>query len=91
MKCLFRIGFCGLVAALLALGGCAKKAEEPPTVSWYKEHKAEREAKDKWCIDDAARAQTADCMNAAQALQETPAASSDYSHALDGSPKPAKP
>jgi len=68
MKGLFRIGFCGLVAALLALGAVPRRPRSPRRCLGTRNTRRAR-AKDKWCIDDAARAQTADCMNAAQAFK----------------------
>lgn len=46
--------------------GCVKA--EPKTVTWYKDHDAERDAKVKWCNDDMSRGSDADCLNAKQAV-----------------------
>lgn len=54
--------FLGLLIGLVA--GCSEKSQ---TVDWYKEHKAEMEAKIKWCSNDMARASDPDCMNAFKA------------------------
>jgi hypothetical protein len=48
--------------------GCGQQEQPAQTVSWYKEHQAEREAKLEWCYEDVTRATTnADCLNAEQA------------------------
>ena len=54
---------------VIGLAGCSKPADAPQTVSWYGEHKTERETKVKWCSDDVTRAVTADCSNALKAQQ----------------------
>ena len=50
----------GLASLVGALGGCSNS--EHQTVEWYMQHQAEREAKLKWCNDDASRALDPDCM-----------------------------
>ncbi|CAG9250160.1 conserved hypothetical protein [Burkholderia diffusa] len=54
------------VFAVLALSACSKQ-EESHTRSWYREHDAERKAMIAQCKDDAAKAVTPECMNAANA------------------------
>ncbi len=49
------------------LAGCSNSSHQ--TVEWYVEHKAEREAKLKWCNDDMARATDVDCLNATKAKE----------------------
>jgi hypothetical protein len=60
------------VLLVSALGGCAREvpAEEARTVPWYGAHKAQRDAKLKWCAEDAARQATPNCLNAGQAWHQ---------------------
>jgi outer membrane lipoprotein SlyB len=60
-----RLAF-ALAACLLA--GCSGSKHE--SVQWYVDHRAEREAKLKWCGDDAARAIDVDCLNANKANEQ---------------------
>jgi hypothetical protein len=47
------------------LAGCGEGAK---SVSWYKEHKTERDAKLTWCSNDVSRAMSnPDCLNAHKA------------------------
>lgn len=63
MKQLCRLSVCSLVL----LASISAAAE---TVSWYAAHKPERDAKYKWCVDDAGRQATDDCQNAIKAHQQ---------------------
>jgi hypothetical protein len=63
----FRLFVLVSLAATSLMAGCSEK---PKTVEWYMEHKAEREAKVKYCRDDMGRAASADCLNAEKAVQQ---------------------
>lgn len=56
----------GFASMLGFLVGCSKSEH---SVEWYVEHKAEREAKLKWCNDDMSRATDVDCLNASKAKE----------------------
>jgi hypothetical protein len=52
---------------LIAAAGCGKNEDTANPVSWYQQHNTEMQAKVAWCVDDAERQRTPDCMNAAEA------------------------
>jgi hypothetical protein len=62
-----------LIAAawLTVAAGCAKNEEPAHPVSWYQQHEADMQAKVAWCVDDATRQPTPDCMNAAEAKRRS--------------------
>ncbi len=62
-----------LIAAawLTVAAGCAKNEEPTHPISWYQQHEADMQAKVAWCVDDAARQRTPDCMNAAEAKRRS--------------------
>ena len=56
------------MAFMLVLGSFLFACSESEhTIDWYKEHKAERDEKIKWCSYDTARMLKTDCMNADKA------------------------
>ena len=59
------------VVWLIAATGCGKNEDVAHPVSWYLQHDAERQAKVAWCVDDAERQRTTDCMNAAEAKRRS--------------------
>ena len=80
--------------AVGVLGGCGKPAEEAHTVSWYMEHKVARDQKVTWCRDDAARQETANCLNAMTARERVmllPNAPSSFDNVSFDSPKTTTP
>ena len=56
---------------LLTVAGCGKNEDLARPVSWYEQHGTERDAKVAWCVDDAQRQRTPDCMNAAEAKRRS--------------------
>ena len=56
---------------LIAAAGCSKNADVAHPVSWYLQHDTERQAKVAWCVDDAERQRTPDCLNAAEAKRRS--------------------
>lgn len=79
-----------MVASLLG-AGCAKHEETVHPVSWYQEHASEMQAKVAWCMDDAARNSTADCMNAAEAKRRSLMGSQKNLAPIDWAASQAKP
>ncbi len=59
------------VVWLIAATGCGKNEDVAHPVSWYLQHDPERQAKVAWCVDDAQRQRTTDCMNAAEAKRRS--------------------
>ena len=59
------------VVWLMAATGCGKNEDPAHPVSWYQQHDAEMQAKVAWCVDDAERERTPDCMNAAEAKRRS--------------------
>jgi hypothetical protein len=56
---------------LIAATGCGKNEDVVHPVSWYLQHDTEWQAKVAWCVDDAQRQRTPDCMNAAEAKRRS--------------------
>ena len=59
------------VAWLIVAAGCSRNEEPVHPVSWYLEHTNEMQAKVAWCVDDADRQHTSDCMNATEAKRRS--------------------
>ncbi len=59
------------VVWLIAAAGCGQNEDVAHPVSWYLQHDTERQAKVAWCVDDAQRQRTPDCLNAAEAKRRS--------------------
>jgi hypothetical protein len=76
---------------LVAATGCGKNEDTAHPVSWYQQHDAEMQAKVAWCVDDAERQRTPDCMNAAEAKRRSLMGSQKSLAPIDGGASKAKP
>jgi hypothetical protein len=76
---------------LAALAGCGRNEDLAHPVSWYEQHGAERDAKVTWCVDDAERQRTPDCMNAAEAKRRSLVGSQKELKPIDWAASQAKP
>ena len=76
---------------LMAAGGCGKNADAVRPVSWYQQHDTEMQAKVAWCVDDAQRQHTPDCMNAAEAKRRSLMGSQKNLAPIDWGASTAKP
>jgi hypothetical protein len=78
------------LAAILA--GCSNTPEAAHAVSWYIEHPEEMRSKIAWCVDDAQRRGTPDCMNALEAKRRLQLGSQKDLAPIDwGAADPKKP
>jgi hypothetical protein len=76
---------------LMAVAGCGKNEDTAHPVSWYQQHDTEMQAKVAWCVDDAERQRTADCLNAAEAKRRSLMGSQKNLAPIDWSASKAKP
>jgi hypothetical protein len=76
---------------LMAATGCAKNEDTAHPVSWYLQHNAEMQAKVAWCVDDAERERSPDCMNAAEAKRRSLMGSQKSLAPIDWGASTAKP
>ena len=79
------------VVWLIAATGCGKNEDVAHPVSWYMQHDAERQAKVAWCVDDAQRQRSPDCMNAAEAKRRLAVGSQKSLAPIDWGASTAKP
>ena len=79
------------VVWLIAAAGCGKNEDVAHSVSWYLQHDTERQAKVAWCVDDAERQRTTDCMNAAEAKRRSLMGSQKSLAPIDWGASTAKP
>ena len=79
------------VLCLMAAAGCGKNADTVHPVSWYLQHDTERQAKVAWCVDDAQRQRSPDCMNAAEAKRRLAVGSQKSLAPIDWGASTAKP
>jgi hypothetical protein len=79
------------VVWLIAATGCGKNGDTVHPVSWYLQHDAEMQAKVVWCVDDAERQRTPDCMNAAEAKRRSLLGSQKSLAPIDWNAPKAKP
>jgi hypothetical protein len=80
-----------MVMWLMAAGGCGKNADAVHPVSWYQQHDTEMQAKVAWCVDDAERDRSPDCMNAAEAKRRSLMGSQKNLAPIDWGASTAKP
>jgi hypothetical protein len=80
-----------LVAWLIAAAGCGKNEDTAHPVSWYLQRGTEMQAKVAWCVDDAERQRTPDCMNAAEAKRRLAVGSQKSLAPIDWGATKAKP
>jgi hypothetical protein len=76
---------------LIVLAGCSRNEDLGRPVSWYELHATERNAKVAWCIEDAERQRTPDCMNAAEAKRRSLVGSQKNLAPIDWAASQAKP
>lgn len=76
---------------LLTVAGCGKNEDLAHPVSWYEQHGTERDTKVAWCVDDAQRQRTPDCMNAAEAKRRSLVGSQKDLKPIDWAASQAKP
>ena len=76
---------------LLTVAGCGKNEDLARPVSWYEQHGTERDAKVAWCVDDAERQRTPDCMNAAEAKRRSLVGAQKDLKPIDWAASQAKP
>jgi hypothetical protein len=79
------------VVWLIAATGCGKNEDTAHPVSWYQQHDAEMQAKVAWCVDDAERQHSPDCMNAAEAKRRSLMGSQKSLAPIDWGASTAKP
>jgi hypothetical protein len=79
------------VVCLMTVAGCGKNEETVHPVSWYLQHDTEMQAKVAWCVDDATRQRTPDCMNAAEAKRRSLMGSQKSLAPIDWGASAAKP
>jgi len=79
------------VVWLMAATGCGKNEDTAHPVSWYQQHDAEMQTKVAWCVDDAERQRTPDCMNAAEAKRRSLMGSQKSLAPIDWGASKAKP
>jgi hypothetical protein len=79
------------VVWLIAVTGCGKNEDPAHPVSWYQQHDAEMQAKVAWCVDDAQRQHSPDCMNAAEAKRRSLMGSQKSLAPIDWGASTAKP
>ena len=76
---------------LVTVAGCGKHEDLAHPVSWYEQHGTERDAKVAWCVDDAQRQRTPDCMNAAEAKRRSLVGAQKDLKPIDWAASQAKP
>jgi hypothetical protein len=76
---------------LLTVAGCGKHEDLAHPVSWYEQHGTERDVKVAWCVDDAQRQRTPDCMNAAEAKRRSLVGAQKDLKPIDWAASQAKP
>jgi len=76
---------------LMAATGCGKNEDAAHPVSWYLQHDTEMQAKVAWCVDDAERERSPDCMNAAEAKRRSLMGSQKNLAPIDWGASTAKP
>jgi hypothetical protein len=81
----------GGILWLLVLAGCGKNEDSGHPVSFYEQHGTERDARVAWCVDDAKRQRTPDCMNAAEAKRRSLVGSQKDLKPIDWGASQAKP
>ena len=79
------------VVWLMAATGCGKNDDTAHPVSWYQQHDTEMQAKVAWCVDDAERQHTPDCLNAAEAKRRSLMGSQKSLAPIDWGASTAKP
>jgi hypothetical protein len=79
------------VVWLISVTGCGKNEEPAHPVSWYLQHDTEMQAKVAWCVDDAERQRTPDCLNAAEAKRRSLMGSQKSLAPIDWGASTAKP
>ena len=79
------------VVWLVTVAGCGKNEDTANPVSWYEQHGTEMQAKVAWCVDDAERQRTPDCMNAAEAKRRSLVGSQKSLAPIDWGASKAKP
>jgi hypothetical protein len=79
------------VVWLIAVTGCGKNEDPAHPVSWYQQHDAVMQAKVAWCVDDAQRQHSPDCMNAAEAKRRSLMGSQKSLAPIDWGASTAKP
>jgi hypothetical protein len=79
------------VVWLIAATGCGKNEDTAHPVSWYQQHDAAMQAKVAWCVDDAERQHSPDCMNAAEAKRRSLMGSQKSLAPIDWGASTAKP
>ena len=60
-----------MVVLIFAAAGCGKNAAAEQSVSWYLQHWGDMQAKVAWCMDDAERQRSPDCLNATEAKRRS--------------------
>jgi hypothetical protein len=76
---------------LVMATSCGKNEDTAHPVSWYQQHDTEMQAKVAWCVDDAGRQRTPDCMNAAEAKRRSLMGSQKNLAPIDWGASTAKP
>jgi hypothetical protein len=79
------------VVWLMVATGCGKNEDTIHPVSWYLQHDTEMQAKVAWCVDDAERPHTPDCLNAAEAKRRSLMGSQKSLAPIDWGASTAKP
>jgi hypothetical protein len=79
------------VVWLMVATGCSKNEDTIHPVSWYLQHDTEMQAKVAWCVDDAERQHTPDCLNAAEAKRRSLMGSQKSLAPIDWGASTAKP
>jgi hypothetical protein len=79
------------VVWLMAVTGCGKNEEPAHPVSWYLQHDSEMQAKVAWCVEDAERQRSPDCLNAAEAKRRSLMGSQKNLAPIDWGASTAKP
>jgi hypothetical protein len=80
-----------VLVCLIAAAGCGKNEDTAHPVSWYQQHDTEMQAKVAWCVDDAERKRSPDCMNAAEAKRRLAVGSQKSLAPIDWGASTAKP
>jgi hypothetical protein len=79
------------VVWLMVATGCGKNDDTIHPVSWYLQHDTEMQGKVAWCVDDAERQHTPDCLNAAEAKRRSLMGSQKSLAPIDWGASTAKP
>ena len=80
-----------MVVWLIAATACGKSEDSAHPVSWYQQHGTEMQAKVAWCVEDAERQRTPDCLNAAEAKRRSLMGSQKNLAPIDWGASAAKP